>query len=78
LTGKDYFALSEHRTRGKAPELRRAAGGNASPGRDIKNKPFENIEAVADLQALRVARLYAVSYATAATIARLAYGVAPR
>jgi hypothetical protein len=44
-----------------------------------KNTEFEQIAQLetAEIRARHISRLYAVSFATAATIARLAYSVAP-
>ena len=57
------------------PEMQRAAR-QGDP--DCKDDPFsavDNATELAKLQERRVARLYAISVATAATIARLAYAV---
>lgn len=57
------------------PEMRRAAPGKAAPNRNIDNSSHLITDETAVLQASQVARLYLVGYATAATIAHLAWGV---
>lgn len=59
------------------PEMRRAAPGKAAPNRNLdSNSNCTITDETADRQAYQVARLYLVGYATAATIAHLAWGVA--
>jgi hypothetical protein len=53
---------------------RAARQGGPNCNDPINNSDYATRDA---LQASRIARLYAVTYATAATIARLAYAVAP-
>ena len=58
------------------PEMQRAARQGDPNCKSIMNNGDNATDRDA-LQASRIVRLYAVSFATAATIARLAYAVAP-
>lgn len=58
------------------PEMQRAAR-QGDPNCKSISTANNNATEPATLQAKRIARLYAVSVTTAATIARLAYAVAP-
>ena len=60
------------------PEMRNPAAGQGNGG-IVRKTDFNTANKTTDrdaLQASRIARMYAVTFATAATIARLAYSVA--
>jgi hypothetical protein len=57
------------------PESERAALAG-SPNRKTFNQSEQNCTSLADIQASRLSRLYALTLSTAATIASLAFGVA--
>ncbi len=58
------------------PERERAALAGSPNRKTNFNKPENNNKSLADFQASRLSRLYALSLSTASTIAALAYGVA--
>lgn len=60
------------------PETRNPAAGQGHGAISQTNfNTADNATERTKIQARRIARMYAVTYATAATIARLAYAVAP-
>jgi hypothetical protein len=57
------------------PEMRNRPAGDGTAYRKLEIKREENNKSLADIQASRLSRLYALSLSTASTIAALAYGV---
>jgi hypothetical protein len=58
------------------PEMRNRPVGHGTAYRKNRIEPEEISISLADIQASRLSRLYALTFHTASTIATLAYGVA--